>query len=343
MSAPDSHSSGDRHAVAATAATWLSRRDRGFTPAEQDAYLQWLQADARHRAEVARIERSWQALDSLAAWQPADGATPNPDLLAPAIPTRRGLFRRWAALAGVGLAAALAVFLWPAAPRVPDPAGSPPAMRVIPRPEPQALADGSTAEVKHGGQLEVAFVTDERRVRLRNGEVHLTVAKDAARPFVVEAGGVIVRAIGTAFSVRWERDTLDVLVTEGRVQVETPTGAPVPVSAGESAHVGARMRPVIAVEKPEAIERAQAWRTMRLEFEGLPLAVVVSEFNLRNTLQFAIGDAGAGRVKVAGTFQADKPEAFARLLEAGFGIAVERRTAGAWVLRSAHTPPSARK
>lgn len=343
MSAPNSPSSDDRHAMAATAAAWLARRDRGFTPAEQDDYLQWLQADARHRAEVARIGRSWQALDSLAAWQPADSATPNPDLLAPAIPSRGRLFRRCAALAGVGLVAALAVFLWPAAPRAPDVAVSAPAMRVIPRPEPQALADGSIAEVKHGGQLEIAFVPEERRVRLREGEVHLTVAKDAARPFVVEAGGVIVRAVGTAFSVRWERDTLHVLVTEGRVQVEPPTGAPVPVAAGESAHLGAHLRPVIAVEKPDAIERAQAWRTLRLEFEGLPLAVVVSEFNLRNTLQFAIGDADAGRVKVAGTFQADKPEAFARLLEAGFGIAVERRAVGAWVLRSAPAPAAAKK
>jgi transmembrane sensor len=346
MNAPDSSSPPPRDTVAATAAAWLSRRDRGFTAAEQDAYLQWLQADPRHRDEVARIERSWQALDSLAAWQPADGAAPNPDLLAPAPSPRRRTFRRCAALAGLGVAAALAVFLWPTVPLAPDAAevaGPAPGMRVIPRPEPQALADGSVAEIKHGGQLEVDFAADERRVRLRTGEVHLTVAKDAARPFVVEAGGVIVRAIGTAFSVRWERDTLDVLVTEGRVQVESPAGAPVPVTAGESAHVVARLRPVIAAAKPDAIERALAWRTLRLEFEGLPLATVVTEFNLRNTLQFAIGDAEAGRVKVAGTFQADKPEAFARLLEAGFGIAVERRAAGAWVLRSAHAPAAAKK
>jgi ferric-dicitrate binding protein FerR (iron transport regulator) len=92
---------------------------------------------------------------------------------------------------------------------------------------------------------------------------------------------------------------------------------------------------VVAAEKPEAIERALAWRAVRLEFEGLPLTAVVTEFNLRNTLQFAIGDVAEGRVKVAGTFQADKPEAFARLLEAGFGIAVERRTGAPWVLRSA--------
>ena len=214
-------------------------------------------------------------------------------------------------------------------------------MRVIPRPEPQPLADGSVAEVNPGGRFEVAFDEAERRVRLREGEVHLTVAKEAERPFVVEAGGVIVRAVGTAFSVRWERDQVDVLVTEGRVQVESPGSVPVPVASGERVRVGADLRPVVAAEKPDVIERALAWRTVRLEFEGLPLAAVVTEFNLRNALQLAIGDTAAGRVKVAGTFQADKPEAFARLLEAGFGIAVERRAGAAWVLFSA--PPPAAK
>ena len=59
----------------------------------------------------------------------------------------------------------------------------------------------------------------------------------------------MVRAVGTAFSVRWERDQVDVLVTEGRVQVESPGGAPVPVASGERARVGADLHPVVAVEK----------------------------------------------------------------------------------------------
>lgn len=341
MSAPKSNSEKDRYAIAATAAAWLARRDRGFTPAEQDTFLQWLAADPRHRAEVARIETSWRALDSLTAWQPADGTEPNPDLLSPATAARQRWFSRATyALAGAGLAAAAAVALalwWPAPVAVAEKTSAAAGVRVLPRPEAQPLADGSVAEVREGARLEVAFDAAERRVRLQEGEVHLTVAKEAARPFVVEAGGVKVRAVGTAFSVRLERDQVDVLVTEGRVEVESPGGAPVPVpvASGERARVGADARPVVAAEKPEVIERALAWRAVRLEFEGLPLAAVVTEFNLRNTLQFAIGDTAAGRVKVAGTFQADKPEAFARLLEAGFGIAVERRSGAPWVLRSA--------
>lgn len=94
---------------------WLARRDRGLTAAEQDAFLQWLRADPRHRAALARLDRTWGALDALAAWQPADATRPNPDLLARPLarlaPGRRRSRRAawWAACVGAGLAAALAL------------------------------------------------------------------------------------------------------------------------------------------------------------------------------------------------------------------------------------------
>jgi transmembrane sensor len=335
MNAPEKFPVGSREAVATAAGEWIARRDRGFTAAEQDAFLQWLRADPRHRAELARLDRAWSALDSLAAWQPADGTAPNPDLLA-ARPARRGVRTKWwVSLAGVGLAAVLAVLLLPRSAAPVETSSGAPGVRVIPRPERQSLADGSVAEVNHGARLEVAFAANERRVRLQEGEVHLSVAKDAARPFIVEAGGVKVRAVGTAFDVRLDRHAVEVLVTEGTVLVESPTAAPVPVTSGERARVEPRTRPVVTSEKPEIIARDLAWRGERLEFEGLPLRAVVTEFNLRNTLQLDVGDGVAGRLKIAGTFRADEPEAFARILEAGFGIQVERRAEGAWVLRSA--------
>jgi len=328
MSAPE------KDPVEAEAAGWLARRDRELTAAEQDSFLQWLRADPRHRAALQRLDRTWSALDTLAAWQPADTARPNPDLLAPS-PSRSRRTPWWVTCAGTGLAALLAVLVLrtPSAPT--DGQTTSPGVRVVPRPELQSLADGSVAEVNHGGRVELAFGVHERRVRLREGEVHLTVVKHSARPFVVEVGGVTVRAVGTAFNVRRDRDTVEVIVTEGRVQLESAASPPVPLARGERARIEPGQRPVVSAADPAAVARELAWRTVRLEFEALPLESVIVEFNLRNTRQLVIGDAAAGRVKVAGTFRADEPEAFARLLEASFGIAVERNAAGPWVLRNA--------
>lgn len=333
----DNPGAGDE-AIAVAAGEWLGRRDRGLSAAEQDAFLQWLRADPRHRAALSRLDRTWSALDSLAAWQPADGTAPNPDLLAPApvalgsgAPRRRAL----AALVCVGLAAAFTFVVLRSPVDTEGPPPTTPGVRVLPKPDSRTFVDGSVADIRHGGRLEIAFSKEERCVCLREGEVHLSVAKDAARPFVVEAGAVRVRAVGTAFNVRLDRDDLEVLVTEGSVSVETPSAAPVQVSVGERARIESRGRTVVTRERPEIIARDLAWRDERLEFEGLPLSVVVAEFNLRNVRQLAIGDEAAGRVRIAGTFRSSEPEAFVRLLEAGFGITVERSTDGVWVLRSA--------
>ena len=316
------------------ASAWLARRDRGLTASEQDAFLQWLRADPGHPVALQRLDRAWSALDALAAWQPTDAAHPNPDLLAGA-PRRPRRVAWWSAGVGAGLAAMLALLVFRTPSDSPDPTLVSPGVRVVPRPEQQALTDGSIAEVNHGGRLDLAFGGAERRVRLREGEVYLTVAKDAARPFLVEAGGVTVRAIGTAFNVRRDRDAVDVIVTEGRVQLEPAGGAPVTLNAGERARAEPGQRSVVSIADPASIARELAWRTVRLEFEALPLESVIVEFNLRNQRQLAIGDAAAGRVKVAGTFRADEPEAFARLLELSFGIVVHRNATGPWVLRSA--------
>lgn len=323
-----STSTPDTAAIADEAARWLARRDRGLTPAEQDAYMQWLTADPRHAEILAQHAAAFERMMQLYHWQPGQSADANPDLFAPR-PVRP--WRRW----GLSLAAAAAVvlggtLLWREASPIGSPEHPKSYLRVNER---RALPDGSVVELKDGSRINLEFSAAERRLHLI-GEAHFQVAKNPT-PFVVEAGGVTVRAIGTAFNVRRDRDAVEVIVTEGRVQLESAGVASAPLAAGERARVDPGARPVVSVADPATVARELAWRTVRLEFEALSLEAVIVEFNLRNARQLAIGDAAAGRVKVAGTFRADEPEAFARLLEASFGIVVERAAAGPWVLRSA--------
>jgi transmembrane sensor len=332
------------------ASAWLARRDRGLTAGEQDAYLEWLRADPRHGAMIAYLEKTWGALDALAEWRPAHSARPNPDLLAtpPPRPKRWGRLMKFpfavrslaaASVVGIGL------FVYAAVSReTQTPTGT---VRVIPSPERLTLEDGSVVELNHGGKIETDFTADMRRVRLVRGEAHFTVTKNPARPFMVEANGVGVRAVGTAFNVRHASDAVEVLVTEGEVRVERPVAAaasssgPSPITptalvAGERAIVDTTApaaQPVVAAVTPTEIARALSWQGVRLEFAELPLAEVVTEFNLRNRRQLVVGDASTGRLRVGGSFRADNVDAFVRLLEASFGVSTQRRADGALVLR----------
>jgi len=323
--------SSESEIVAATAAAWLARRDRKLTAAEQDDYLQWLAADPRHAQAIARLEKAWGALDALAQWRPEHSTRPNPDLLA--APHRRGRIY-WLSTAMFAAVAALvlaAVTWWqPVAPPAPIP--EPLRSIVADTYQKQTLADGSVVELKAGSQLEIGFTAATRRVRLVAGEVHFTVAKNPARPFVVHAGKLAVHAVGTAFNVRMQPDQIQVLVTEGKVRVDEPS-APARVIlstpllvAGERAVISTvENEPAVLVAGMNARQIATelAWQPQRLEFVGMPLSEILADFNRHNSIQLVLGDADLADLRIGGTFRADNPAAFVRLLETGFDIRAE--------------------
>lgn len=333
-----------RAALEQQAADWVARRDRGLSAAEQDDYLQWLSEDASRAAMIARHESTVRLLRQLQHWQPAGSSEPNPDLFAQ--PRRR--LRRWAVILSVGgaMAAALAVaaLLPRTAPRSLAPAA--PVSLFLRHNERQVLTDGSMVELRDGSRVEVRFTAQERRVRLTGGEAHFTVAKNPAWPFIVEAGRVAVRAVGTAFVVRVDEAEVDVVVTEGRVRLE-------PSVAGEAATAGlatpeipARHRvvvslapaaptPAITPVTPEQMRTALAWQEPRFQFFETPLAEAVAEFNRRNGPQIVIGEPDLAAVPIGGTFRVDNVDGFVALLELSLGVRAERRGNGPYVLKRA--------
>ena len=199
--------------IEAAAAAWLVKRDRGLTREEQDQFSQWLATDHRHGEWLARHQETWRQFNLLAEWRPEHGAEPNPDLLARPRRTTRWVAPVYLAMAaGVALAIAGGV-MWRSLER-----GTAPVARAE-HYERRVLTDGSVLELHRGAAVDLRFTMAERRVELVSGEAYFTVAKNPERPFVVHARGVGVRAVGTAFNVRLERDAVEVLVTEGRVQV----------------------------------------------------------------------------------------------------------------------------
>lgn len=345
--------------IDATAAQWLSRRDRALTPAEQDEYLQWLGQDPRHGQAITRLEKAWGALDALSQWRPAHSTEPNPDLLAP--PRRARWYWLSSALAAAAAVAIAFYALAPAPAR--KPAADPRREAIIhPGPERQTLSDGSVVELNQGAKIEVNFTKTERHVRLVAGEAHFAVAKNPNWPFYVDTDKVSVRAVGTAFSVTLGKSEVAVLVTEGKVQViqnqkftkllrlrpaitlvggqrtvvkldadlpVTQAGsAPLP-AAGSAAAIAARETadddPVVEEMTPAEIERALSWQSMRLEFVDMPLGDVAAEFNRLNRIHLVVKDQETASMIVGGNFRADNVEGFVRLLEATFNIRAEPR------------------
>ena len=321
------------------AADWVVRRDAGLSPDEQDRFLQWLAADERHREWLARQSGSWAALDGLGDLRPI----PHTDSISN-VPVRP-LARRWRAPALVLLAtAAIVVMMFFVGGGLSDPARVPPLL------ERRVLEDGSVAELKEGAEVEVHYSAAQRRLTLLRGEARFIVQKDAGRPFLVDAGGVAVRAVGTAFNVSLLRQTVEVVVTEGQIKLlETAargsealvpaadTVAPLLV-AGQRARVS-MASPGAAPEITEVgaaeLQRLQAWQPVLLDFSAVPLRRVIEEFNRLNRRQLVLLDAGLGDLPIVASFRSDNLDGFVELLARTAGIAVERRDDHEIVLRRA--------
>jgi transmembrane sensor len=328
----------DEEAIEAMAAAWLAQRDDGLTAEEQADFARWRQADPRHAAALARLEKTWTTLQQLREFRPESRVHPNRDLLAGARPPAKVLsFPAAAALAGVAAAVALAAFTWwPRPAPVPAEIATPTYATTAEGYQRVTLEDGSVLELNANSLARVIYTPEQRRVELEHGEAHFTVAKNPSRPFIVRAGTVAVRAIGTAFNVRLAERDVEVLVTEGRVKVEqqaaghAPDGLP-ELGPGQrlvvSTQPGAATVPPQAEFLPtEAVQSALAWQGPRLRFNETPLADVVMQFNQHNRIQIELADASLAGLPVDGSFRSENVEAFIRLLESDRTIRVERVT-----------------
>lgn len=326
-------------ALAEQASLWLARRDRGLTSAEQDDYMQWLVAAPRNTEAMVQHAAAFERMMHLYEWQPVHTTDVNPDLFAPRRRVRWWSWAASAALLAVATVALSLIYSWHAT-------AAPAVKSYLQVNERLALPDGSRIELKDGSKVVVQYSDRERRVKLTGGEAQFSVWQDATRPFVVEAGGIEVRAVGTVFNVRLENRAVEVLVTEGRVKVNreplaaTAGGsvADVMLAAGEQTAVplavdAVQAAPVVVPATSEQISQSLAWQTPRLQFFETPLAEAVAEFNRLNRFQIVIGDAELGRRLIGGTFRPDNVEGFVRLLETTLGVRSDRRGDHETVLR----------
>ena len=208
----------------------------------------------------------------------------------------------------------------------------------------QQLPDGSTVLVRGKSRISHEFSETHRRILLSTGEAFFHVAHDPSRPFTVEANGISIRAVGTAFNVRRASDGIDLIVTEGGVMVVS-TNVPrdqeaAVVNAGQmlrmeestgSSTTSTAARPIT----PAEIETALKWRTPQLEFHRAYLPAVVAAFEKHTARRIELGDPSLAQRTISGTFQADNVEGFLRLAELSFGLKVERSAHGRILLHPA--------
>jgi transmembrane sensor len=210
------------------------------------------------------------------------------------------------------------------------------------------LADGTRMSLNTATRVKVQLGSAQRTVRLEGGEALFEVAKDAHRPFVVQAAGSEVVAVGTVFSVRMTPqeprvgDALAVTLVEGRVTVRSAPdrpkeGAspaePIQLQPGDRVRLGevvassSKGAPQVKtqMDRPR-IEQVIAWKRDEAVFDDVSLADAVTEMNrYSRTPVVLVGDETLGRLRVSGLFRTGDVAGFARAVAALHALATIER------------------
>lgn len=314
-------------AINETAASWAARVDRGpLSPQDERELKAWVAEDSRRAGAYARALAANRHLDRAQAL--GSGFAPAAHPVARAIDRRRWLVGGGAAAA----AAVMGVLGYGAATQ----RGLITTRRGDIRRAP--LADGSAVTLNTDSALRVRYDESFRKVALLRGEALFDVAKDPARPFVVAAGSVRVRAVGTSFVVRTGLSgAVAVIVREGVVEVWREG------RAGAAVRLAAQTRIVATGERPlavqpltvAALDRALAWREGFIDLDGMTLDQAAAEFERYSDRRIQIDDPALGQLQVAGRFSAADPDGFARAAALSLGLTAAPAEGGVRLSRDA--------
>lgn len=201
------------------------------------------------------------------------------------------------------------------------------------------LDDGSRLSLDADTELEVRLRRDRRELTLVRGRAKFDVAKDPLRPFTVTAGGKIVVATGTSFSVELLNRQVHVLLYEGHVAVlDDVNGKTQPQRVGpkdktQSAEAALTPgRELVATRdstEPGSIapadpSRSLSWESGQQSFDDEPLQTAAERMNRYSKLKLVMGDRVAANMRVTGVFTAGDTDAFVEGITALNPVRVER-------------------
>lgn len=160
------------------------------------------------------------------------------------------------------------------------------------------LDDGSVVRLAPRSRLRVSHAANSRESWL-DGEAYFAVAHDKSRPFRVRTRAGTVEVLGTRFDLRVEADELRLIVTEGRVALQTTTGRR-ELTMGEVATVNARGEIVMqVVDDPAAL---MTWTKGFLVFQETPLRQVARELEARFGVRVMLPDSAMAERTVTAWF-----------------------------------------
>lgn len=320
---------------------WFLRRSAGpLTAKEAEAFHAWLAQSPENEEAYASVELVWSAAGS-AERHPAVSAR-NEVLVKAADRERRTRRAVVAALAVAVIGGAGTGWYSLTAPK---PLATQAFETAVGQQATVTLPDGTKVTLNTDTVVRTRADPNRRLVYLDKGQAFFQVAPDRRHPFVVNAAGRTVTALGTAFDVRVDKGALKVVLVEGKVRVELPDRpavtltAPAPgkaAAAGKTVEQATEMSAGTQLVAPDNadwrltrtdVERETSWLRGQIAFDDASLGEIVAELNRYSNRKIVIADPDLAQRRLGGIYKPGDVEGFSRALRA-YGVAEVKGEAG---------------
>lgn len=302
-----------RAALRSEAAHWFNLELSGdMTVDDERRFHAWLELSDAHQDAYRLVERAWMVAGTIPQ-EPEMLAAPENGL---AQTDRRSHWRRHLALA----ASLLLVFTvgWTIYQSGFSRLATPQEQHFrtgVGQTTTVTLPEGSVVTLDSETEMRLHETRRERRVDLARGRAFFRVASDPSRPFIVNAGGKSVRAIGTAFEVSFEHGNMVVTLAEGKVRVEgtgLESGSGTDMAPGGQLAIGADHNWTL---RRVDVAKETSWTEGRLIFMRDPLADAVAEMNRYSARKIVFKDGRIPEREVVGVFEAGDVDGFVKAME----------------------------
>lgn len=299
-------------------------------PDEQLLVREWLQADAANRKYYEHFKTIWNesktlaaniTVDEKAAWQKFKGRVQTTTVKQEAKTIRLSWIKK------LHVAAAVLVFVvgaWllynilhqPATVAMVD-------KQTFLNTAVDTLSDGSIITLNKNTVLNypTAFKGKTRTVRLK-GEAFFAVAHDTAKPFIVEAGGVSIKVVGTAFNVKNYDSSIQVIVESGIVQVSNAKQL-VLLRKGEQVLI--KKSNTVFEQSTVKDSLYNYYRTNEIICNNTPLPSVIATINEAYNTHIVLGSDALKQLQLSTTFKNEDLETVISIIQQTFDLRVTQQ------------------
>lgn len=194
------------------------------------------------------------------------------------------------------------------------------------------LADGTKVALNKNTSLTLVggFNGKERKLKLQ-GEAFFEVAHNDNKPFVIDAGGVLIRDIGTAFNVKANpgSDSVFVSVTEGIVDMSSEANT-LRLVQNESAVFVRSTKQLIALNLVES--NINSYHTKMFSFKAKTLSEVIETINGVYGYLIKLENKDLSNCRITVDFNNESPETIVAIITETLGLTFHKTNEGIYLI-----------